>query len=225
MTSAARILSAQVIALAAILAVCAVVIPNGSSASPGENLEYESQSGSLDIKSDVPASWTDVDTVKITTKNGSITLSSQQITYMKSHSKDVTFEISEPGTDGLSRGDASKGYKKVSLALTDSEGNNYAPGGYIKVRIPYELGYLENPDGIAVKRINDEGSLIDMLDVHYENGGVEFTTSYFSDFLIIPSYEPYTPMVLSALGLVCIVAVVLIAYALVRMRYRLGGSL
>ena len=151
MTSAVRMLSAPVIVLVAMMTVCTMVIPDCDAATSGAGLEYESQNGSVNIAGETATSWTDVDTVKLITKNGSITLYSQQVSHLRTHPVDLTFEMSEPGTDGLSRNDANLGYKKVSLAVKDGGGNDYALNGYIKVRIPYELGYLENPDKISVK--------------------------------------------------------------------------
>ena len=56
-------------------------------------------------------------------------------------------------------------------------------GGYVTVKIPYEIKVGDNPDKIIVWYINEEENKIESIDAVYENGYVVFKTDHFSYYV------------------------------------------
>ena len=73
-------------------------------------------------------------------------------------------------------------------------------------------------DKLSVKYVDSEGYLTDMP-TRYEDGYAVFETDHFSDFLIQPTYEAYTDVLLAGLGILCILVIALLAVILIYMRY------
>ena len=57
------------------------------------------------------------------------------------------------------------------------------------------------------------------MPTRYEDGYAVFETDHFSDFLIQPTYEAYTDVLLAGLGILCILVIALLAVILIYMRY------
>ena len=217
MSNAARLLPISAALILAISVIGVAFVSESDAAAP-KHIEYASPTESLSIRSDYFADMNTNDYIKITTKNGSMVLSSKVISNLKELTSNVVFRVSAENTDGLSQHQANEGYRTVSISLRDTDGNDQALGGKVTVYLPYELGFLELADKLSVKHIASDGTLTDMP-THYEEGYVVFETDHFSDFMIVPTYKAYVDVILIGLGVFSILMVILLVIVLMYLRY------
>ena len=218
MTNVARVLPVSAVLILAMAALCVAFVPESDAAGSDVSIEYASPTDSITLRPDSFSSVNATDKVKITTKNGSMVLSPEEIEDIKSITSNVIFKVSATGSNGLNEEQVKEGYKRFTVSLKDTEGNDHPLAGKVTVYIPYELSFMELREQLSVKYIDSEGYLTDMP-TRYEDGYAVFETDHFSDFLIQPAYETYTDILLVSLGLLCILAITLLAVVLIYLRY------
>jgi formylmethanofuran dehydrogenase subunit D len=218
MANVTRALSVSAVLIIAMAALCVAFVPESDAASSNVSIEYASPTDSITIRPDSFSQVNTADTVKITTKNGSMVLSPAEITDFKNIESNVIFKVSAASSKGLSENQAKDGYKLFSVTLKNADGTDHALTGKVTVYIPYQLSFLEIADKLSVKYVDSEGYLTDMP-TRYEDGYAVFETDHFSEFLIQPTYEAYTDVLLAGLGILCILVIALLAVILIYMRY------
>ena len=150
MANVTRALSVSAVLIIAMAALCVAFVPESDAASSNVSIEYASPTDSITIRPDSFSQVNTTDTVKITTKNGSMVLSSAEITDFKNIESNVIFKVSAASSKGLSEVQAKDGYKLFSVTLKNADGTDHALAGKVTVYIPYQLSFLEIADKLSV---------------------------------------------------------------------------
>ena len=183
MANVTRALSVSAVLIIAMAALFVAFVPESDAASSNVSIEYASPTDSITIRPDSFSQVNTTDTVKITTKNGSMVLSPAEITDFKNIESNVIFKVSAASSKGLSEDQAKDGYKLFSVSLKNADGTDHALAGKVTVYIPYQLSFLEIADKLSVKYVDSEGYLTDMP-TRYEDGYAVFETDHFSDWFV-----------------------------------------
>ena len=217
MPNAVHLLSVTSVLILAMAALCIAFVPESDAEDPVESYVYESSNESFPIRANTLFGIDPASHVQIVTMNGTISLSSDAISDLRTISSDVTLTMSGLTTEDLTPAQADKGCKMFSITLRNSDGTNHPLGGMVTVSLPYEPGYLEITSGISVKHVASDGTLTDMP-THYEEGCIVFETDHFSEFIIVPAYETYADLLLISLSILTLLAVGVLVLFLLRMR-------